>query len=373
MRFALFCHSVRSDWNNGNAHFLRGLVRELQRAGHQCVVYEPVHGWSVENLVAERGEIALDEFERRFDFIHYETYDLEAERPHDLARRALRVADICLAHEWTDPALLDAIADEAMRRGIPALYHDTHYRAVVEPAYVRSLRLERFAAVLAFGPSLAELYRSYYGLPRVEVFHEGADVALFQPVAAGSPRDDVVFIGNWGEDDRANELNAYLLDAARALPHLRFAVYGVRYPTEVLAQMRNGCRIDYRGWLANAEAPAAYAQAKVALHVPRRQYAGWLHGIPTIRVFEALACGVCLVTTPWGDTDHLFRSDRDYVTVWTPEHMRESLSRLCQDDATRRAYAESGRKTVLARHTCAHRAQQLVEIAQRAMRWPAAA
>ena len=65
--------------------------------------------------------------------------------------------------------------------------------------------------------------------------------------------------------------------------------------------------IGYAGYLPNLSAPEVYAQSRVALHVPRRQYANGLSGVPTIRVFEVLACGVPLVCSPWADTEGLFR------------------------------------------------------------------
>ena len=86
--------------------------------------------------------------------------------------------------------------------------------------------------------------------------------------------------------------------------HATTAVGPITY--EVLERMRNGLAIDYRGWVPNAEVPRVYSASKVALHVPRRQYVTLLPGTPTIRVFEALASGVCLVSLPWPDPDGLF-------------------------------------------------------------------
>ena len=71
--------------------------------------------------------------------------------------------------------------------------------------------------------------------------------------------------------------------------------------------------IEYLGYLANLRSPEVYAQSRLALHVPRRQYANGLNGVPTIRVFEVLACGIPLVCSPWADTEGLFRSGQDYV------------------------------------------------------------
>jgi spore maturation protein CgeB len=61
MRYVIFCQSIASCWNHGNAHFLRGIARELLRRGHQVIVYEPADGWSRTNLARDHGEAALAE------------------------------------------------------------------------------------------------------------------------------------------------------------------------------------------------------------------------------------------------------------------------------------------------------------------------
>jgi spore maturation protein CgeB len=143
---------------------------------------------------------------------------------------------------------------------------------------------------------------------------------------------------------------------------LRYAVYGVRYPPEVLARLRNGLDINYGGWLPNVEVPTVYSAARVVLHVPRRQYVELLPGTPTIRVFEALASGACLISLPWPDTDRLFEVGQDYVVAHSPAEMRNLIDWLCRDDAARERLGRHGRRTILDRHTCGHRADQLLEL-----------
>jgi spore maturation protein CgeB len=62
MKFVLFYHSLLSDWNHGNAHFLRGIVSELLDRGHRVEVFEPDDAWSVENLLHDHGTEPLEEF-----------------------------------------------------------------------------------------------------------------------------------------------------------------------------------------------------------------------------------------------------------------------------------------------------------------------
>jgi spore maturation protein CgeB len=371
VRYAFFYHSVRSDWNQGNAHFLRGLVRALTDLGHRAVCYEEAAGWSVTNLVAGAGLRPLVEFRRRFPFIDVRLYTREPARELEQSLRAeLAGVDVVVLHEWPaaeHPALLEALLRLRRDCGFRLLFHDTHYRVLTQPVRMARLALERCDAILAYSPSLAAAYRDTLGLSgaAVHVFHEGADTAIFRPRPPdpARPTDDAVFVGNWGGPDRAAELRAFVFGPARRFhPRRRFALYGVRYPPEILADVRARCGVDYRGWLPNHRVPDAFAQARVVLHVPRRQYARLLYGTPTIRVFEALACGAPLVSTPWVDTDGLFRAGEDYLVVDTPAHLEGALEWLWRDDAARRRLAESGERRILAAHTCRHRADQLQAI-----------
>ena len=100
----------------------------------------------------------------------------------------------------------------------------------------------------------------------------------------------------------------------------------------------------------------------VTMHVPRRQYANGLAGIPTIRVFEALACGIPLVCSPWSDEEKLFRPGEDYLVVPDGKEMAAELRRLLRDAKAREELAENGLKTIRERHTCKHRAEELMSI-----------
>ena len=96
--------------------------------------------------------------------------------------------------------------------------------------------------------------------------------------------------------------------------------------------------------------------------MPRRFYVDHLPGIPTIRVFEALACGIPLVSAPWRDTENLFRPGDDYLVASDGPAMERHSPRPARRSGLRRSLAESGLATIRARHTCAHRADELLGI-----------
>jgi spore maturation protein CgeB len=142
----------------------------------------------------------------------------------------------------------------------------------------------------------------------------------------------------------------------------------VRYPEQAKRKLSEfGAR--YHGWLANAAAPQVFAKHLATVHVPRRFYTQVLPGIPTIRVFEALACGIPLVSAPWDDCEHLFRVGEDFLMVGDGAEMTAALRDLKRDPGLRNSLVRSGLETIRTRHTCAHRVDELLSIVER-MRAP---
>jgi spore maturation protein CgeB len=364
MRIVYFTHSLRSCWNHGNAHFLRGVLSELVDRGHDVRVLEPEAAWSLTNLLKDHGEAGLQPFRNSYPELSSRTYS----RPEEGAAQAWG-ADLVIVHEWNDPELVAAVGRLRARGGrFTLLFHDTHHRAVSAAHEMRSFDLDSYDGVLAFGAALARVYEKWGWRDRVFVWHEAADVRRFRPPAHEQERHGLVWIGNWGDGERSAELAEYLLEPARqaALP---LDIYGVRYPGEAKRSLKR-FGADYHGWLPNAAAPDVFARHLVTVHVPRRFYAKTLRGIPTIRVFEALACAIPLVSAPWDDCEHLFRVGEDFLMVRDGAEMTRAMKDLKNDPALRASLARSGLETIAARHTCAHRVDELMAIAER-LREPA--
>jgi spore maturation protein CgeB len=184
---------------------------------------------------------------------------------------------------------------------------------------------------------------------------------------AGEKTTDVVWIGNWGDEERTRELTEFLIGPSQALSGRKIVAHGVRYPEEGVKALRQA-GVEYRGYLPNLSAPGVYSRSRVALHIPRRHYANGLSGIPTIRVFEALASGIPLVCSPWEDIEQLFRPGRDYIVAASGKQMTGEIEFLLGDEGARAQIAASGLETIRKRHTCAHRAQQLIEICEEVRR-----
>jgi spore maturation protein CgeB len=356
MKICLFYHSLISDWNHGNAHFLRGVVSELKSRRHEVVVYEPRDAWSMSQLLQEHGRAPLRRFRAAYPGLKSVRYD-----PNRLdVERAVRGADLVIVHEWNTRALIERIGEARRRRNFVLLFHDTHHRLVTDRAALRSCDLSLFDGVLAYGEVLRRLYLAEHLTTRAWTWHEAADVRRFRPKKAREASGDLVWIGNWGDDERAEELAEFLIKPVKTLG-LKARVYGVRYPDHARAALA-AAGIEYGGWLANFEVPEIFAQFKLTLHVPRRPYVKTLPGIPTIRPFEALACGIPLVCSPWRDSEHLFTPGKDFLVARDGAQMTRHLQSLMRDESKRQRLATHGLATIRERHTCAHRVDQLMAI-----------
>jgi spore maturation protein CgeB len=353
----IFCHSLASCWNHGNAHFLRGVVSDLLARGNKVRVYEPADGWSAANLAQEGGRAALRDYKRVYPELTSQMYLAES---FDLAR-SLRGADLVLVHEWNEPALVAAIGEHRKNGGkYTLLFHDTHHRSVTAPQEMSRYDLSGYDGVLAFGNVIRDLYLEKGWAKQAWTWHEAADPRVFKPNPRIEKEADLVWVGNWGDEERTEELHEFLLEPVKELG-LSATVYGVRYPDHARKAL-DKAGIRYGGWLPNYEAPDVFAKHRVTVHVPRRPYVKNLPGIPTIRMFEALSCGIPLVSAPWCDGEELFNGPLDYLTARDGKEMKAALRRVLDHPEEAERRAEHGRQTVLNRHTCAHRVDELLGI-----------
>jgi spore maturation protein CgeB len=353
MNLVFFVHSLVSDWNNGNAHFYRGVISELLGRGHQVRVYEPADAWSVSSLLASEGNAGLEGFQQAYPELQSEPY------------RSLDVPSMCaqtdaiVVHEWNPPELLREVAAYAASHPQSVLlFHDTHHRAASDPEYFARLDLTGFDGVLAYGRSLARLYQAK--TDRVWIWHEAADVRRFRPLPHRGEQRDLVWIGNWGDDERTREIFEFFIEPARQL-RLSATVYGVRYP-DTAQRALSDAGIGYGGWLPNYRVPEVFARFRFTVHIPRSPYVKQLPGIPTIRPFEALACGIPLVSAPWTDDEGLFSPGKDFLVAADRGEMVAQLEELRRSKILAEGLRQHGLKTIRSRHTCEHRVDELLGI-----------
>ncbi|WP_266202504.1 CgeB family protein [Pontibacter kalidii] len=359
MNITLFYHSILSDWNHGNAHFLRGIVRELEERGHQVTVYEPENGWSLQNLVEVYGKEKLDELQTYYPGISTNFYTLESINLDEV----LANPDLVLVHEWNEHELVKRIGAHRAGGGkYKLLFHDTHHRAVTARESMAKYDLTHYDGVLAFGQKIRDLYLQEGWTQKAWTWHEAADTSVFYPHERKEFEGDLVWIGNWGDEERTAELHEFLINPVKELG-LKAKIYGVRYPEHARKALADA-GITYGGWLPNYKAAEEFAKYKVTVHVPRRPYVEALPGIPTIRPFEAMACGIPLISSPWDDAENLFTPGEDFLVARNGEEMKQHLQTIINHPEKAKEVAGRGLETICSRHTCAHRVNELERVCE---------
>jgi len=359
VRIVLFYQSLISDWNHGNAHFLRGIASELLARGHEVDVYEPRDSWSVQNLIAEHGLEPLVDFQNTFPHLTSHRYEYRGGHGGPPLQKILNGAQLVIAHEWNEPELIERIGEyRRINHNFVLLFHDTHHRLGGYESLPFSLK--NYDGVLAYGQVLTDKYVRNRWAKRAWTWHEAADTRVFHPLPKIPLTLDLAWIGNWGDDERTAELDEFLVQPVKDL-RLNAEVYGVRYPAEAIAALESA-GIRYRGWLPNYRVPEVFASAHLTLHIPRRPYVKELPGIPTIRPFEALACGIPLICSPWHDTEHLFTPGKDFLIAQNGDEMKQLIQKVLSEPEFAEELAINGLATIRQRHTCAHRVDELLEI-----------
>ena len=209
MHLVVFTHSLVSDWNHGNTHFLRGVIRALHARGHSVETFEPSDGWSLQRLLGDHGLAAALDFASAFPDLEPKFYDPTYERfAGEPLEAVLDRADAVLMHEWNHPAFVARLGRQRRARGngrgdgpagFQLLFHDTHHRAATAPAEMSRYDLTGYDGVLAFGAVIRDLYLKNGWTDRAWVWHEAADVSLFHPPTVPvEPTRDLIWVGNWG-------------------------------------------------------------------------------------------------------------------------------------------------------------------------------
>ncbi len=358
MKIIMFYHSLLSDWNHGNAHYLRGIVTELLNRGNTVKVYEPEDSWSRKNLIDEYGEEIINEFHEYYPWLESNLYREENINLDEI----LSGADLVIVHEWNSPKLVKQIGEKKKKGDFKLLFHDTHHRAVTNREAIKKYDLSNYEGVLAFGEIIKEIYLQEGWTSKAFTWHEAADTKIFFPHERTDFEGDLVWIGNWGDEERSDELREFLIEPVKELK-LKCKIFGVRYP-ECAKQELADAGIEYGGWLPNYKVPEVFSKYRFTMHVPRRPYVKALPGIPTIRPFEAMACGIPLLSAPWNDAENLFEPGKDFLFAQNGEEMKRRISELLNDYEKAEIIAEHGLNTIRTKHTCKQRVDQLYNICE---------
>jgi spore maturation protein CgeB len=336
--------SITSSWGNGHATNYRALVRELDRRGHDVLFLERDRPWYAENRDLPeprwgRTEIygSVEELRHRF------AGDV---RDADLVVVGSFVQEGVAVGEWVTETALGATAFYDIDTPVTVARLEAGDEEYLSRGLVR-----RFDLYLSFtgGPLLARL-ESRFGVRRARPFHCLVDPEAYHQLEA-EERYALGYLGTFSAD-RQPILDQLLLEPARRLPGELFAVAGPQYPPE-LEWPANVERTEH---LPPARHPRFYAVQRATLSVTRAEMRRWGWS-PSVRLFEAAACGVPVVTDWWDGLDAFFEPRREILVASSAEEVVDLLRDLTPE--RRRRLGAAARARVLAEHTAERRVDQL--------------
>ena len=346
MKIVILGLSITSSWGNGHATTYRGLVRELSRRGHEVTFLERDVPWYADNRDMPEppyGRTAL----------YSGLADLQARFEALVAG-----ADLVMVGSYVPEGI--AVGDWvlATARRVTAFYDiDTPVTlAAVESGkceYLSAGQIALYRVYLSFtgGPTLRRI-EGEWGSPCARAFYCSFDQTEYYPEDKAC-RWAMAYLGTHSED-RQPKLESLLCDVARTLPQELFAVAGPMYPPEI-AWPANVQRIEH---LAPTDHREFYNSQLLTLNITRRDMvqAGYS---PSVRLFEAAACGTPIVSDEWQGIEEIFVPNREILIARTSEDVRRFLELPV---GALRSVGAAARKKVLSRHTAAHRAIELESI-----------
>ncbi len=336
--------SITSSWGNGHATTYRGLVRELVKQGHRVLFLERDVPWYADNRDLPNPPFGRTEL--------YEDLDILRDRFTD----TIRNADLVMVGSYVPDGVEVGRLVQAKAGGVTAFYDiDTPVTLAKlrrkDYEYLHPDLIPGYHLYLSFtgGPVLDRLEKEY-GSPAARPLYCSVDPSLYFPMERNLEYD-LGYMGTYS-DDRQPPLEALLLEPARKWPDGRFVVAGPQYPDSV-AWPGNVARIDH---LPPAEHCEFYNRQRFTLNITRQDMiqAGYS---PSVRLFEAAACGIPIISDYWPGLETFFELNRDILVARSYEDVLGFLREISDDD--RRTIGERARQRVLSNHTAAHRAAEL--------------
>jgi spore maturation protein CgeB len=343
LRIVVIGLSLSSSWGNGHATTYRALLRAVAKRGHDVTFLERDQPWYAQHRDLPNPDFCRLVFYRdRFDLKTLRSLIVEA----DAVVIGSYVAEGVLIGKWVQSA----------RQGITAFYDiDTPVTlaklARQDFEYLSPDLIPGYDPYLSFsgGPALADLEQRY-GSPAARVLYCTADEEFHRPRPAQS-RFDLGYLGTYSAD-RQPALERLLIEPARRAPRLRFVVAGPQFPDDI-AWPANITRIEHVGPDDHAD---FYAGCRFTLNVTRADMA--LAGFsPSVRLFEAAACGSPIISDQWTGIETLFAPGREILLAESPDDVLQAL--LGISEPNRCALGKAARLRLLRTHGADRRATEL--------------
>ena len=346
MKIVFFGLTITSSWGNGHATTYRSLCKALALRGHHVLFIEKDVEWYRNHRDLPDPEFCTVQL--------YEDWSSSA----SILLRASKDADVIVVGSYFPDAIAATYALLDCGRGL-ILFYDIDTPITLSglcssgrTEYLEAALIPHYAAYLSFsgGPSLGIL-EERFGSPQAVGFYCSVDPGVYQRTAAQEMyRCDLSYLGTYAAD-RQTKLMQYLNEAARLLPKARFLVAGPQYPGDV-PWCANVSRLDH---VAPPQHPVFYSSSRFTLNLTRNDMvaAGFS---PSVRLFEASACGAAIISDAWEGLDKFLTPGTEILLPRDEYEVVNILRDLPESDRER--IGRAARERILQEHTADHRAAE---------------
>jgi spore maturation protein CgeB len=345
LRIVVFGLSITSSWGNGHATTYRAFLRQMAARGHHITFFERDVEWYRENRDLTDAPYC--------DIRLYGSVEELVTRYATLVSKS----DVAIVGSYVPDGIRVARCMVDHAPGVKAFYDiDTPVTISDLRAgrcqYLKPELIPKFDLYLSFtgGPILQEI-ENRFGAGCARLLACSVDPELYYPQRERAEQWELGYLGTYSED-RQPKLDALMVEPARTFRDKKFAVAGSLYPNE-LRWPANVDRIDH---LPPREHRAFYNSQRYTLNVTRQDMVSAGYS-PSVRLFEAAACGTPIISDRWAGLETFFEPGREILLADDAEECCKILRNY--GEAERRAIGERARRRVLAEHSAAERARQL--------------
>jgi spore maturation protein CgeB len=353
MKIVIYGLAITSSWGNGHATTYRSLCKALARRGHQIHFVEKNVEWFRDNRDMPHPE-----------FCKVHLYGDWAESERTLIRLSKDADAIVVGSYFPDAlAATEALLDAGHG---PVLFYDidtpitiAKLRAEGHSEYITAAQIPKYAAYLSFtgGPVLREI-EDRFGSPCAVPFYCSVDPELYRPKPVEREFECALSYLGTHAKDRQPKLMKLLNETAEQMPESRFLVAGAQYPKDT-PWAKNVERIIH---LSPPDHPSFYSSSRYTLNLTRDEMVAAGYS-PSVRLFEASACGAAIVSDYWKGLEQFLTPNKEVLLPKDAYEVTQIIRKMPDEERTRMGL--NARERVLSEHTAAHRAIEFEHIVSR--------
>lgn len=353
MKAAFFQESILSDFNCNSTSFIRGMISELCKRGHQINSFEKENNDALIAATKVAGKAPINEFKRLYPEINFGFYKKSTITE---LKECVKNKDLVFVHSSTDKDTIYILGQLKAKLKYTLIFIDSSLEAINNPEYLKEVDIASFDLILTSCQMTADAYLKKKLSKNVFVLHEAIDQKVFQP-RRSTPLGQLVWVAPATELDISDELKEYLIQPVKDL-RIKARVYAPRI-TKQAKKLLTEAGIEYGGWLPSLKTPEILPGFKTTIYIPGNE--SKISSCPTVQLMEKLSSAVPVITAGWEDKEKMLNKNRDYLFAKDGYEMKHYILEM-MNSTLREVIMGHAIRNINTSHTCKNRVTQLEKI-----------